>query len=384
MKEVEAILELADAAPAGSTLVMATVVKIKGSAYRRPGARMLLAPSGGKAGMISGGCLDGDVRERAMRVLASGKPELVTYDSTSPDDIIFGLGLGCNGVVQVLIEPVITGEGDGLLAFLADCRQQRRAGRIVTLFPDGRSPSDIEAGTRLLLWPDGRVTASFSDDALRSCLLAAMRDTENRRHAIRHLSLPNGDRVSALIETIAPAPSLLLFGAGDDAVPVAQMAKAVGWHVAVVDARAEYAKPERFPQADEVLCLRPEAVGDDPRLAVKPETLVMIMTHSYSRDKELLKRLLPQAPRYIGALGPKVRTQNLIDELARDGVRFAPELLECLHGPAGLDIGAETPEEIAISVIAEMQAVLIRRPGGALRDKEGGIHDGVDRPLTVA
>jgi xanthine/CO dehydrogenase XdhC/CoxF family maturation factor len=345
---------------------------------------MLLAPGGAKAGMISGGCLDGDIRERAMRVLALGMAEVVTYDSSSPDDIIFGLGLGCNGVVQVLLEPVRVGDPSGMLAFLAACRDARRAGRVATLFHNGSPPPGVPNGTRLMIWPDGRMSANFKDDALGSTLLAAMRDTEGRRHAIRTLRLPGGEKAGALLETIAPPPSLLLFGGGDDAIPVTQIASLLGWHVTVVDARPEFAQHSRFPQADDVLCLRPGAVRDDPRLAITPETLVMIMTHSYSRDKELLKLLLARSPRYIGALGPKTRTQNLLDELARDGVRFTPDQLECLHGPAGLDIGAETPEEIAVSIIAEMQAALIKRPGGPLRNKAGGIHESVEPPLVPA
>ncbi|MCE9518995.1 MAG: XdhC/CoxI family protein, partial [Verrucomicrobia bacterium] len=331
--DIAAIQVLWSSAAAVEILIIATVVKIKGSA----------------SGMISGGCLDGDVRERAMHVIASGRPLLVTYDSTSPDDIIFGLGLGCNGIVQVLIEPVMAGDPSGLLEFLSTCHGQRLTGRIATIFQNGPAVSGIVDGMRLMAWPDGRVTANFDHPVLRATLLAAMHDTEGRRHAIRNLQLPNGVKLSALIETIAPPTSLLLFGAGDDAIPVAQLAKMIGWHVTVIDARPEFAQSLRFPQADDVLCLRPEAVRSDPRLAITPETLVMIMTHSYMRDKELVKALLPQNPRFVGILGPKKRTTNLIDELARDGVRFTEEQLACLHGPAGLDIGAETPEEIAIS-----------------------------------
>ena len=196
-----------------------------------------------------------------------------------------------------------------------------------------------------------------------------MEETNGRRAAIRPLPLAER-RLGVLIETIAPSVPIVLFGAGDDVMPITKLAKGLGWHVTVIDARPDYAKPERFPEADQVLCRHPDATPD-----LSADAVAVIITHSYNRDKELLRRLLPMHLRYVGALGPRVRTDRLIAELAEEGVAFGAEELEPLHGPAGLDIGAETPEEIAVSIIAEIQAVLVRRPGTSLRNKEGGIHD---------
>jgi xanthine/CO dehydrogenase XdhC/CoxF family maturation factor len=334
--------------------------------------------------MISGGCLENDARERAREVMATGKPVLVTYDSTAPEDIIFGLGLGCNGVVKVMIEPLAPDDGAGFESFLSECLQRRLAGRIATVFEvDGKS-APIKAGSRLLRWPDGRVTASFQDRALMATLIHAMDASEGRRAATRRIRLGNGCDVGVLIETIAPPVPLIIFGGGEDAIPVANFAKLIGWDVTIIDARPAYALPERFPTADRVLCLRPESLLENPAVELSPQTVAMMMTHNFTHDKALLRRLLPTKLRYVGVLGPKSRTQKLLDELASEGITFSPECLSRLHGPAGLDIGAETPEEIAISIISEMRAVLADRNGGQLRDRIGSIHDGVDPVVAAA
>ena len=365
MKTIQAIVELGSEAPADEVLAIATVMNVRGSAYRRPGARMLMLPSGRTAGMISGGCLENDARDRAREVIRTGAPVLVTYDSTAPEDIIFGLGLGCNGIVQVLIEPITRGDETGLLAFFSTCVTRRQLGRIATIF----HPEKTELGSRVLRWPDGRVTSTCTDPALTAALVRALQDNATRRKAIRRAALPDGTTAGVLIETVAPPPPLMIFGAGDDAVPLAEIAKLIGWHVTVIDARRVYATADRFPTADAVICERPETLSSHSQLVFPPETIVMIMTHNFHRDRALLRTLLPRELRFIGVLGPKSRTQRLLDELADDGVTFAPEDLARLHGPVGLDIGAETPEEIAVSIIGEMQAVLSHRTGGALRER---------------
>lgn len=380
MKTIQAIVELAREARAGEVLAMATVMKVRGSAYRRPGARMLMTAAGRIAGMISGGCLENDARERAREVMATGISRLVTYDSAAPEDIVFGLGLGCNGIVQVLIEPLTAGDDTNVLAFLAACIARRQMGRIATIFQS----ENVPLGARVLRWPDGRVTSSCDDPAVSAALVKALQENVARRTAVRGIDLPDGSSAGVLIETVAPPVPLTIFGAGDDAIPLAQMAKLVGWHVTVIDARPAYATPERFPTADAVHCLRPESLLVSPEVVFPPESMVMIMTHNFTHDRALLRVLMPRALRYLGILGPKSRTQRLLDELADEGFPFTGEALEHLHGPAGLDIGAETPEEIAVSIIGEMQAVLAQRHGGALRDRTAPIHDPADQSFTTA
>ncbi len=380
MKTIQAIVELASASPVGEVLAMATVMKVRGSAYRRPGARMLVNAAGQSAGMISGGCLENDVRERAAVVMATGQPVLVTYDSTAPEDIVFGLGLGCNGIVQILIEPVTAGDETGLLAFLAACVARRQMGRIATIF----SAENIPLGTRVLRWPDGNVTSSCADSAVAATLMHSLRENAARRNVVRNLTLPDATMAGVLIETVAPPLPLTIFGAGDDAMPLAQMAKLLGWHVTVIDARPAYATGARFPTADAVLCLRPEALITSAQVVFPPESMVMIMTHNFSHDLGLLRVLAPRSLRYIGILGPKSRTQRLLDDLVSEGIPFSEENLARVHGPAGLDVGAETPEEIAVSIIGEMQSVLSERPGGALRDRNAPIHDPAEQNIPSA
>lgn len=380
MKTIKAIVELAAGENAGTHMALATVVNVRGSAYRRPGARMLIDSSGRAVGTISGGCLESDVRKRAEMVMESGKPCLATYDSTAPEDIVFGLGLGCNGVVQVLIEPLDAGDDRGLIAFFTSCVARRQVGRVATVFKS----ADIPLGARMMRWPDGSVTSNFDDPILTAALTKAFQETTTRRTAIRTLDLPDGRNAGILIEAIAPPLPLMIFGAGDDAIPLANLAKLVGWHVTVIDARPAFATAERFPMADAVHCLHPESLATSIEVVFPPETMVMIMTHSFARDRELLRFLLPLSLKYIGILGPRNRTDNLLGELAWEKMRFSETALARLHGPAGLDIGAETPEEIAVSILAEMQSVLAQRDGGPLRDRDGPIHDPVDQPLATA
>lgn len=371
MKTIQSIVELAAGENAGAKMAMATVVNVRGSAYRRPGARMLMDSSGRAVGMISGGCLESDVRKRAEAVMETGIPCLATYDSTAPEDIVFGLGLGCNGVVQVLIEPLAAGDKQGLVAFFASCVARRQTGRVATVFKS----DEIPLGSRLLRWPDGTVTENFDDPVLSAALTKAFQETASRRTAIRTLALSDGRSAGVLIEAIAPPVPLILFGAGDDAVPLANLAKLVGWHVTVIDARPAFATQERFPMADAVHCLPTESLAVNTQVVFPPETLVMIMTHSFTRDRELLKFLLPLSLKYIGILGPRSRTLNLLDDLAKADPRHAEDTLSRLHGPAGLDIGAETPEEIAVSILGEMQAVLAQRNGSPLCERNGPIHE---------
>lgn len=381
MKTIQAIVNLASEARPGEALVMATVVRIRGSAYRRPGARMLMTADGRTAGMISGGCLEHDVRERGRDVAASGRPRLVTYDSSAPEDIVFGLGLGCNGIVEVLVEPLTAGDPAGLPAFLSACVTRRQPGRIATVIDSG----DFPLGARLLRWPDGSVTPVPGEAGLSAAMTRAFRDpgTTARRTALREIVLPDGRAARVLVESIAPPVPLTIFGAADDAVPVARLAKLLGWHVTVIDARPAYATPERFPTADAVRCLRPEALAESPDVVLPAGSLVMIMTHHFAHDLELLRFLLPSdACCYIGALGPKSRTERLLACLAAEGFPCDEAARARLHGPAGLDIGGETPEEIAVSIIAEMQAVLAQRNGGSLRDRDAPIHDRADQAPT--
>jgi xanthine/CO dehydrogenase XdhC/CoxF family maturation factor len=261
-----------------------------------------------------------------------------------------------------LVEPVTAGNGADVLRFLAVCHNRRQPGRIATIFESGSLPT----GARVLVWPDESVTANFASPDIENSVLEALAETSGRRAAIRQIHLPCGQVLRVLLETIAPTTSLLLCGAGDDAIPVANLAKDLGWRVTVIDPRSEFAEPSRFPNVDSILRLHPSEVLKGGQVDFSPESVAMIMTHHFQRDKEFLRLCLPRCPRYTGVLGPRVRTQRIIDELSAEGVTFAEDQLSRLHGPAGLDLGAETPAEGEDS-----RRVPENRRSVALRDSSG-------------
>ena len=371
MAELPEILEVYKTARAGERMTLATVVKVRGSAYRRPGARMLITSDGRTIGAISGGCLESDVAERARKVLATGQAVVVTYDATTEHDLVYGLGMGCNGVTIVLIEPVEAGNTNGPLEFLAECRARRQAGVIATVLQKegfGLWP----VGARLMLDAEGRLTGDTECEDLSQMLLAEMRQIFcHRRSEAREISIGPGTK-EVFFEFVPPPVSLVIFGAGYDALPLASFAKQLGWQVTVVDHRPAYATSERFPTADTVLCAHPGPLPES--VVMDADTVAMLMTHNYLHDKEWLGLLLPCPLQYIGILGPRTRTERLLGELRAEGRVGDRSYLERLNYPAGLDIGAETPEEIALAVLAEVRAVLTGRSGGRLTSHNGPIH----------
>jgi xanthine/CO dehydrogenase XdhC/CoxF family maturation factor len=366
----------------GQIAALATVTEVRGSTYRRPGARMLITQDGCRVGSISGGCLEADVVERSQQVMASGEPMLVQYDTTSPDDIIWGLGLGCNGLVRVFIERLTQQNKLHPVGFISECYRRRQIGVIATVL---RAEGELllEAGTHLMLQQDGSAIAHIKDSTLAALILddarAALRHNQS---ALKQYQLPVGN-VEVFIEAIQPPVPLVIFGAGDDAIPVVGFAKGLGWHVTVVDSRQSYATSTRFPAADAVIVSRPEQISDAfdglrQRITIDPRTVAVVMTHNYLQDRELLKTLLPSCLRYLGILGPKSRTERLLQELLEQGAALTENHLSRLYAPVGIDIGADNPEEIALAIVAEIRAVLANRSGGLLRDRKGSIHNQVN------
>jgi xanthine/CO dehydrogenase XdhC/CoxF family maturation factor len=355
----------------GDKAAIATVVKTSGSTYRRPGARFLLASDGRSVGMVSGGCLENAVRDHAEQVLASGKPTLVTYDGASPDDIVWGMGLGCNGVVHALIEPVDP-RHSSYLDFIAECLERRQYGVLATVFT-AQEAAQIPIGTHLMMDAEGRII--FASEALmgsQAIIEAAQMVLAEQRSVVKTFTTENG-KIEVLLEIITPPTPLIIFGAGPDAVPLSQLAKGLGWHVTVVDHRPAYAKQAHFIMADQVILSRPELVTE--RMALDNRTVAVIMTHHYMTDRVLLETLLASPVCYLGALGPRNRTQRLLQEIQEAGMTtLSDDRLKHLYGPVGLDIGAETPEEVALAIIAEIQAVLTQRSGVSLRHRADSIH----------
>jgi len=368
MKELREILLAYNALRRqGRPAALATVVAVSGSSYRRPGARMLLTEDGWAAGGVSGGCLESDVAQRARAVLESGRADVVTYDTTEDGDVVFGVGLGCRGVIQILIEPLAGDRPD--LAFLMSLVRRRESGVCATVFrSEGGSAARL--GDRLLLSQTGDAHDGLADAALARRVQSDAEDVlASGKPAVREYALPQGS-VTVFLEALAPPQALVIFGAGHDAPPLVRLAKELGWHVTVADARAAYATPERFPQADAVLACPPEEAAT--RLPLDGQTAVVLMTHNYLQDRALLEQWLPVPVRYLGVLGPKRRTERLLNDLPPALV--TAEALARLHSPVGLDLGADMPELIALSILAGIQAVAAGRPGGFLRDRPGPIY----------
>ncbi len=320
MHERAAILDLWNAAhSAGIEAALATVVEVKGSAYRRAGARMILTDDGRSAGILNGGCLDADLWTRARQAMESGRAQLAIYDTQSSQDIVFGLGLGCRGVVKILIEPVEN------LDWLRD-------DAVAVAAFEG------ELGTR-----------------------AGNDEFVGRPHIIETAT------GRAFIERLEAPQPLWIFGAGADAVPLAQMGGLLGWNVQIIDPRAPHpARPIHLPNAKFVA---PERLDE---LEIPPRAACALMTHNFLHDLEILKRLLPSKASYIGLLGPRRRTDEVLERLAMEtltpGLTATAAQLAKLHAPIGLDIGAETPAEITLAIVAEIQKFRRAKSGASLRE----------------
>jgi xanthine/CO dehydrogenase XdhC/CoxF family maturation factor len=372
MKEIREIIRAYDAAVhAGKKSALAEVVHLEGSSYRRPGARMLVTDDGELTGAISGGCLEGDALRKAMLVLSQQQSKLVTYDTSDEDDVAIGIQLGCAGIIQVLFEPVDPDKMDNPIQLLRKAIAVRQHAVIVTLF-SFQKKRNAQPGTCLLMESNGNITGSIPYPDLEGLIMQDVKISMLQEQSFFRQYEGNGIEVNAFIEFLKPQVSLVVVGAGNDAIPMMQIADTMGWDVRVIDGRNTHAKPERFVSACQVLVSKPETALE--RIPIEDQTVFVMMTHNYNYDKALLKSLLPSKVRYVGMLGPKKKLERMLGEIQEEGMKVDAEMLEKVYGPAGLEIGAETPEEIALSIIAEIKAVLEGKNGRSLRYKQEVIH----------
>jgi xanthine/CO dehydrogenase XdhC/CoxF family maturation factor len=338
--------------------VLASVVEVSGSVYRRPGARLLITANGESFGGVSGGCLEGDLTRKAWWRTELG-PCVLTYDSTADAETAWHLGLGCNGVVHVLLER-ISRKRPGPLAFVKRCLKERRTGVIATAIR-ADAAAGIVVGERLTLDSMGHVDTDFNEefaDQVRSeaesCLI------QERRRTVAY-QRRNGE-VEIAFEIVYPPIRLIVFGGGFDVAPVVCAAQSLGWSTTIVSRR-------RTASCNiENVVIAPAATACE-RLQPDERTAAVVMNHNFDDDREAVEALLQSNARYIGVLGPKARTETMRDDIGDswDWKR--------VHAPIGLDVGADAPEEIATAVVAEVIAVFARRGGGKLREREGPIHD---------
>jgi len=369
MAGFEALLRaVAAAAAQDEDAVLATVVKVEGSAYRRPGARMLISALGQTDGTISGGCLESEVARTAWWLTEQG-PALRIYSTSDEEqdgDVAVSFGLGCNGKVHVLFERMHASAGrlllDGLRAVQAD-GQGRALATLVS--------STDTLGQRLLLTADGAVQGQLSSAALQAQVATALQTALVQRSTSLHCFQQAQGEVQVLVEYLAPARRLLVFGGGHDAQPLVRMAKLLGWQVSVIDSRAHFARSSRFPEADSVLLGQLDDSFDP--LPLLQGAAVAIMTHSLQQDAHWLACALRSEATYIGQLGPRDRTERLLRDIPPQAI--SAQALERLHYPIGLDLGADNPESVAMAILAEMTAVLNGREGGMLKRRRAAIHD---------
>jgi len=353
MPELRQIVELWRAAQAGNEEVcLATVVRVEGSSYRKPGARMLLTRGGRRAGTVSGGCLEAEVMKKAWWLTENG-PMIQRYSSFFDDDSPAPYGLGCGGTVYVLLE---RGEAAHAVLNALDTNLSARTPFAIV--------TDTDHALTLLVQPrDG-------DTVFRSPASAALSDISDltiRAFDARHSFYATLGATEVFVEYVPTCAALTIFGAGDDAKPLADFAHTLGWYVTVADGRSQLARGERFRQADRTVVLDYDQAEPLWELSIDAEDAFVLLTHSYEQDRAILRQLLPHKPKYLGVLGPRQRTERLVGEIAAQLDMTREECLACLYAPVGFDIGAHTPESIALSIVTEIVAVRNGRQGMSLK-----------------
>lgn len=332
---------------AGEPLVLVTVCETLGSTYSKAGARMLITHDGKSQGLVSGGCLEGDLAERARSVLASNAAATVTYDLRDEADELFGLGIGCNGLIRVLLQP-LTPEGSyEPMASIAEVLLGGMPGAIASIIDSSRA--DLPVGASVVLVDDSLRGFGVSKTLLEA-FAKGCSDAETERCASL-ADEPDGARI--LYAPLLPVPRILVLGAGVDAIPLINIISEIGWRVTIADHRPGYLERAGFQRAEARVVVTAQSLGKDLNLG--DFDAIVVMSHHLATDREYLRQLAGVEARYIGLLGPPARKRRLVDELGDDGRRLATRL----RGPVGIDIGADTAESIAVSIAAEIQKVLV-------------------------
>lgn len=366
MNEQKSIIKAYQSAKKNQLKVaLATVVQVDGSAYRRPGARMLITEAGELTGAISGGCLEGDALRKAQTVIFQQESMLVTYDTTDEDDQKFGIGLGCNGIIHVLIEPIDFQDELNPVALLQMAIEDRELGVLATIF-SVRNARSAQIGTRFLKKGD---TNRKKVNGIEPPVLGLIESVFYNHSSIKSEILALDQSHSIFIEVIHPPIQLLLFGAGNDTIPVAKMANLLGIEVVLIDGRANQATESRFPTVIKIKVSPPETALEG--ITIDTHTVALLMTHNFEYEATVLEALLSKKLSYVGILGPKKKSEKLHERLTSKGLELD---WSNVFGPIGLDIGAENSEEIALSALSEIKAVLDGKMGTFLRDKQGPIH----------
>ncbi|WP_215225723.1 XdhC family protein [Echinicola shivajiensis] len=366
MKEIISIIDAYETAQKkGEATALATVVKVEGSSYRGAGARMLITEKGQLSGAISGGCLEGDALRRALMVIIQNKPLLVKYDTSEENGDVFGVGLGCEGIIYVLIEPIDNKQILNPVYFLKQCLKKRSPNILVSLFSKSNKKSSKQ-GTYTLIRM-GQALGINNEINWADFETEISEIFSTKTSLFKSFKLEN-EAFEIFFEYIAPRTRLVIAGAGNDVIPLVEAGEILGWEMVLLDGRPSHANKQRFPTCQLLIGQAGKVLKE---VNLDEYTALLLMTHNYNYDKEIVKWALDKEIKYIGMLGPKKKWAMMKEEIIAEGF----DLLQIeMHSPMGLDIGAESSEEIALSVLAEIKAVFADSKGGSLFKQEGRIH----------
>jgi len=344
--------------------VVATVVNVEGSGYRRPGARMVINSDGERQGAVTAGCLEDAVADTATKTASDGTPRLSSYDLRDGDDDVWGLGLGCNGVIDVFVEPLDA-------SFRAPLEGIRAKRPVTVLTATASSDPSIEVGDRTVR---GRESAPTGErERLPERVVTAVADelADADRGVAATVTIDTADgEVCVFANELLPIPELVLFGGQEDVNPIASLAARAGFRVRVVTARGEHADPERFPAASEVRSARPPDLAD--HLSAPEYSYVVLMSHNFLDDRLAFESVLQTDVPYIGLMGPRKRFQEIRESMDRT---LTPRDAGRVAAPSGLDLGGDGPSAIGFSIVSEVLAVHNDRDGGRLVERDGPIHE---------
>ncbi len=373
MRELDAIIaEYELLKSKGTESILATVVHVEGSSYRRAGARMLVDEFGNITGAISGGCLEGDALRKALHALHQQKNKLVTYDTSDEDDAVIGAQLGCNGIIQVLFEPLDYQDQLNPCDLLKTVTAQNDPLAIVVRFNLNKSKE--QPGTTLVINENFDLRGKQPDKKLFDLIIEQSQWTfKNNKPHFAEFSV-EGETQHVFIQNYQPPVNLILVGAGNDAQILARQADLLGWKVLITDGRPTHANKERFAGSCKVIVSKPDETLEN--IKINKRSCFVLMSHNYNYDLRVLKLLLGEEMiPYIGILGPLKKYQRMLIELEVEGYDLKKEILDKIHAPVGLEIGAETPAEIGLSILAEIQSVLTKTGARPLREKSEPIHE---------
>ncbi len=371
--ETEVVQRIHERLDAGGTDVLATIVDVEGNAYRRPGAKMLLDDSGLGVGSITAGCLEDELLSAADSVRESARPKLVTYDLMEDDEDVWGLGVGCNGVIDVLLEPLDETYRPAVEAF----ETGTDIAVLTVLSGDG---SGLEMGDRAYYTPsedrfrdsDGSEADGWPTEALSD----AAGDLAERGRAGTLSIDRDGATIELFVDGLAAPAELVVFGTGHDVGPVTELAERNDFRVTVVGFRGALDLESRFPAAHRTVTTSPGTIGE--ALDLDERTYAVVMTHNFVDDRLTVEALLDSQAPYVGLMGPNERFGEMLEEFEAEGRTFEESELGSLYTPIGLDLGGGSPYQIAHSIVAEVLAVKNGRTPRHLTEREGHIHERIE------